>query len=200
MVQICTIQTPSLNMEQYIPISFLNDFIFCPRSIYFHQLYKIRKSITFQENTQIEGKIAHQSIDNKRYSSRKSILQGIAVYSEHYKLHGKIDILDVKRKLLIERKKLIKTIYDGYIFQIYAQYHCLTEMGYEVEVLNLYSMDTNKSYQIPLPKEDSSAQISFEKLIGKINRFNLNDSFEANPKKCIRCIYSEICDKKAEAC
>lgn len=26
-------------MEPYIPISFLNDFIFCPRSIYFHQLY-----------------------------------------------------------------------------------------------------------------------------------------------------------------
>ena len=38
-------------------------------------------------------------------------------------------------------------------YQLYAQYFCLTEMGYEVEKLKLYSLDDNKVYEIPLPNE-----------------------------------------------
>jgi len=36
-------------MSEYsIPISFLNDFIFCPASIYFHQLEENSEIITYQ--------------------------------------------------------------------------------------------------------------------------------------------------------
>ena len=38
-------------------------------------------------------------------------------------------------------------------YQLYAQYFCLREMGYEVEKLKLYSLDDNKVYEIPLPNE-----------------------------------------------
>ena len=78
---------------------------------------------------------------------------------------------------------MIKTIYDGYIFQLYAQYHCLKEMGYKVKKLRLYSMDTNKSYPIPLPEDNQSMQEKFEKLINEINIYDLNAPFQANPKK-----------------
>jgi len=54
-------------MESYIQISFLNDFIFCPRSIYFHQIYKNFDTSMYHENIQIEGKIANKSIDQKKY-------------------------------------------------------------------------------------------------------------------------------------
>ncbi len=184
-------------MENYILISFLNDFIFCPRSIFFHGLYSHLEQRMYQEKPQIEGQIAHKSIDHKKYSTKKTVLQGISVYSDHYKLNGKIDIFDEAEGLLTERKKMIKTIYDGYIFQLYAQYHCLKEMGYKVKKLRLYSMDTNKSYPIPLPKDNQSMQEKFEKLINEINAFDLNAPFKANPKKCNRCIYSNLCDKRA---
>lgn len=184
-------------METYIPISFLNDFTFCPRSIYFHQLYSNREQLTYQDKPQIEGKQAHEAIDNKTYSTRKTVLQGIAVYSEHYKLYGKIDIFDETKGLLTERKKLIKTIYDGYIFQLYAQYHCLIEMGYQVRKLHLYSMDTNKNYPVSLPIDDEPMQKKFKELIHKINIYNLTEPFQANPNKCTKCIYSNICDKKS---
>jgi len=46
-------------MESYIPISFLNDFIFCPRSIYYHQMYNDTEQLTYQSKVQIEGKQAH---------------------------------------------------------------------------------------------------------------------------------------------
>ena len=185
-------------METYIPISFLNDFVFCPRSIYFHQLYARQERMTYQAKPQIEGRRAHEAIDEKRYSTRRTVLQGIPVYSERYKLHGKIDIFDEAEGLLTERKKRIKNVYDGYIFQLYAQFHCLTEMGYTVKKLRLYSVDTNKNYPIKLPEEDKAMQNQFEELIQKINLYDLADPFRANPNKCARCIYSNFCDERAD--
>ncbi len=187
-------------METYIPISFLNDFIFCPRSIYFHQLYGNREPLTYQDKPQIAGKQAHKSIDTGKYSTRKAVLQGIAVYSEKYKLHGRIDIFDEVEGLLTERKKRIKTIYDGYVFQLYAQCHSLREMGYEVRKLRLYSMDTNKSYPVVLPEEDKIMQEKFARLLVDINRYDLEAPFQSNPQKCDKCIYASLCDEKAETC
>ena len=125
-------------MESYIPISYLNDFIFCPRSIYFHQVYGAVDQKMYYETPQIEGKIAHQSIDEKYYSTKKSVLQGTEVYCEEYNLVGKIDIFYMETGELVERKKFIKTIYDGYVLQLYAQYFSLLEMGYQVTSLSLY--------------------------------------------------------------
>ncbi|MCY4642996.1 MAG: type V CRISPR-associated protein Cas4 [Bacteriovoracales bacterium] len=185
-------------MESYIPISFLNDFIFCPRSIYFHQLYGGIDQMIYQGKSQIEGKRSHETIDLRKYSTKKDILQALPVYSEAYKIHGKIDILNKKTGVLTERKKLIRVIYDGYIFQLYAQYYALSEMGYDIKKMCLYSMDTNKTYPIDIPKKGDKMQAKFEDLIKRIENYNLNAAFTPNPKKCARCIYSNLCDRKAE--
>jgi len=62
-------------MESYIKLSTLNDFIFCPKSIYYHNLYDNYEKKLYQEEAQIAGTIAHEAVDNKTYSSRKDILQ-----------------------------------------------------------------------------------------------------------------------------
>ncbi|MBM3436240.1 MAG: type V CRISPR-associated protein Cas4, partial [Bacteroidetes bacterium] len=152
-------------METYIPISFLNDFIFCPRSIYFHQLYGGFGKELYQQKPQIAGRAAHTSIDEKAYSTRKNILQGVEIYSERYKICGKVDLFDIDSGKLSERKREIKVIYDGYIFQLYAQYHALCEMGYKVTSIALYDMSHNKTYPIPLPHDDPEMQQKFENLI-----------------------------------
>lgn len=182
-------------MESYIPISYLNDFIFCPRSIYFHQLYGNLSTRLYHDMPQIEGKAAHVTIEGKRYSTRKSILQGIDVYSEKYRICGKIDIFDVETGLLTERKKHIATIYDGYIFQLYAQYYGLTEMGYEVKRLRFYSCDDNKTHPVRLPGEEPEMQSAFEDTIDQINSCDLENYVQANRKKCENCIYKSLCDQ-----
>ena len=183
-----------IDVESYIPISFLNDFIFCPRSIYFHQLYGRIESRLYQTKDQINGKAVHRTIDNKTYTTAKKVLQSLEVYSKRYGIGGKIDTYDSALRRLSERKKKIVRIYDGYIFQLYAQYHCLMEMGYEVEQMRLYSMDDNKVYPVLLPTADVQMQSKFEILIQKIHQFSLDDPFEPNPNKCIRCIYANLCD------
>ncbi|MDO5133938.1 MAG: type V CRISPR-associated protein Cas4 [Eubacteriales bacterium] len=151
-------------MEEPIIISNLNDFIFCPASIYFHNLYGNQSTISYQNKDQINGKKAHENIDTGVYSTRRSIISGIGVYSEEYGLIGKIDIYNGNNEHLIERKRTIKTIYDGYVFQLYAQYLCMTEMGYKIKKISLYSMTDNRMYPILLPEEDPEMFDKFKTL------------------------------------
>lgn len=61
-------------MDDLIIISNLNDFIFCPASIYFHKLYGSEDTIMYQSKAQLDGTKAHEKIDNGTYSTRKNIL------------------------------------------------------------------------------------------------------------------------------
>ncbi len=100
--------------ENPLSISNLNDFIFCPVSIYFHSLDYDTEKMSYQQEEQINGTAAHDAVDSGRYSNRKTILQATAVYCEKYGLLGKIDLFDVQKGILTERKKKIKTVFDGY--------------------------------------------------------------------------------------
>lgn len=182
-------------MEETILISYLNDFIFCPVSIYFHKLYGNLDKNLYQSEYQINGTNAHKAIDNKTYSTRKNILQGIDIFSQEYGIEGKIDLFDINKSELVERKNKIVEIYDGYVFQLYAQYYGLTEMGYEVRKMSLYSMSDNKKYAVKLPTENLEMKAKFEKLISDIRKFNIENFKQVNKEKCKRCIYEPACDR-----
>lgn len=182
-------------MEELIRISLLNDFIFCPVSIYFHKLYGNLEKSLYQEEYQIKGTQAHNSIDKKTYSTKTTVLQGIDVYSSKYNILGKIDIYDVERGLLTERKNKITQIYDGYVIQLYAEYFALVEMGYDVKKIRFYSMSDNKVYNVLLPKENPEMFEKFEHLILEINNFDIQNFRQQNSKKCMKCIYEPVCDR-----
>lgn len=185
----------NLIMESYITLSYLNDFIFCPRSIYFHQLYSIYNEQNYKQKSQIAGTEAHVTIDNKTYSSKSSILQGTEVYCDKYNIVGKIDVFDISTGRLTERKKSIKAIYDGYLFQVYAQFFALTEMGYNVKEIIIHDISQNKNFPIQLPTENEIMFQKFELLIIQIQNYQLNGTFYQILEKCTNCIYSPLCDK-----
>ncbi len=179
-------------MEYYIPISFLNDYIFCPRSIYLHSVYGSYDSSTYHDIPQKRGKIAHESIDNKTYSTRKDIMQGAAVYSDELGLMGKIDIFFKDAGMLVERKYKIKKIYSGNRFQLYAQMYCLEEMGYEVKSLFIHSLSDNRRYFINRPcgvevDEFKQSILGIRKALADIPPQITNEN------KCGRCIYRPLC-------
>lgn len=182
-------------MEETILISYLNDFIFCPISIYFHKLYGDEEKTLYQREEQINGTNSHKSIDQNTYSTRKDILQGIEVYTEKYNIIGKIDMFDIKSKTLTEKKNYISQIYDGYVFQLYAQFFALKDMGYDIEKIRLYSIKDNKIYNIKLPSEDKEMFIKFENLITEMKNFNMKNFVQENVKKCENCIYEPACDR-----
>ena len=89
-------------MDDIILISNINDFIFCPVSIYFHNLYGSENKLMFQSEYQLNGTKAHETVDSNRYSTRAEIITSLDVYSDVYRIVGKIDIYNGKQKRLIE--------------------------------------------------------------------------------------------------
>ena len=182
-------------METGICISHLNDFIFCPKSIYFHGLFAGVSTRLYQGLPQVEGKLAHRTLDDSTYSTKKSIIQGVDIYSDRLGLYGKLDQFDMETGILTERKRRINFIYDGYYLQIYAQYYCLSEMGYEVKGLRLYSYDDNKVYEIPLPDRNLPMKELFFATLQSLESCNIESFNQTNVDKCRNCIYNNLCDQ-----
>ena len=181
-------------MYELIQISKINDYLFCPYSIYIHSIYENFNPELYHEKYQKQGRISHATIDTQGYSSSKHILQGQPIYSQKYKLIGKFDIYDKKNKHLIERKYKISKIHLGYIYQLYAEMLCLHEMGYEIKKMFIHSLSQNKRYEIPTPTTNEKKL--FVKLLDSIWEFNPKTfNTPDNPIKCTKCIYNVLCDK-----
>lgn len=177
-------------MESYIPISKINDFLFCPISLYLHSVYESFDTSLYHATPQTVGKINHAGIEEGRYSTSAHLLQGIPVYSERYGIMGKIDIYDAQKKTLVERKTKIKKIWPGYVAQLYGQYFCLREMGYAVKRLFLHSLADNKRYRVKLPsKTDVEA---FSRLIERIRTFDVRQYRDHRCEKCVNSIYGML--------
>lgn len=78
-------------MEELIRISNINDFLFCPVSIYFHGLMDGADRTMIQSEYQINGTAAHRSVDDGTYTTHHDTLRGIEVCSVKYGIIGKID-------------------------------------------------------------------------------------------------------------
>lgn len=180
-------------MDDYISISMLNDFIFCPYSIYLHNVYMETDKSLYHAAPQTKGRNAHETIDNKKADNRKDTLLALPVYSERFKIMGKIDTYKRKEKTLIERKYQLKSIYQGQIYQLWAQMFCLKEMGYEVEQLAFYEISTNKTIPVAMP--NSKEELQFSEFIEKFRNYNPTSDINTNINKCKHCIYCNLCDK-----
>ena len=180
-------------METMTTMTQLNDFIFCPRSLYFNGIFRNSVGTEFYHQTpQKNGLAVHAAVDEGRYSTRKDVLQGTMVYCAKYNLVGRIDVFDVATGILTERKNSITAIYNGFRFQVYAQYFALCEMGYDVRELRLYSSKDNKIYPLSLPNEEDIS--AFERTLKDMEEWSPERGFSPKPKKCRACIYSSLCD------
>ena len=90
-----------IKLEDLIFISTLNDFIFCPYSIYLHNVYTETDEDIYHAVPQTKGQAAHKGIDGKTSSTKKSDLLSLPVSSEKLGVMGKIDIYRLTERWLI---------------------------------------------------------------------------------------------------
>jgi len=183
-------ENPNNGMESYIQISKINDFLYCPLSLYLHSIYENFDQKGYHEVAQVAGKLAHENIENQTYSSATRFLQGLDVYCDKYGIAGKIDVYDQKEKALIERKNKLKEIFLGYKYQLYAEMFCMQEMGYEVKKLFLHSLSDNKRYPIDLPNNDETAD--FNQTLKQMLNFGPADIAAHKCPHCQHNIYSPL--------
>ena len=91
-------------------------------SVPFHlfTLYKNGSEDNYHAVPQVAGKNAHQTVDNVGGIQQK--ITGLEVFSEELGLMGKIDLFDPKSNSLVERKRKLKYIYQGQVWQLQAQF------------------------------------------------------------------------------
>lgn len=181
-------------MTDYISLSVLNDFVFCPYSIYLHQVYMEADEDVYKATPQTQGSIAHQTVDNKTASSRKGTLMSLPIYSDSLGISGKIDIFKQDSGKLVERKYRLKQIFRGHYYQLWGQYFCMNEMGYTVKELAFYEICSNTLIPVSLPGKAEREEL--ERFIQRIRSFApYHDTFPINANKCQHCIYCNLCDK-----
>lgn len=178
------------DMEPYIQISKINDFLYCPMSLYLHSIYENFTEKTYHQSPQVVGRIRHEAIEAGTYSSSRRFVVGMEVWSETYHLMGKIDIYDREGKALIERKTRVRTIYEGYRYQLYAQYFAMIEMEYPVEKLFVHSLEDNRRYPVALP--DAAETEAFARTIAQIRSFSIEDYKHHTCPKCAESIYGVL--------
>ena len=174
-------------MDSLIPISAINDFLYCPKSLYLHSVYSSFETSTYHDTPQIIGTIAHENIEKGHYTTAKNILQGLSVYSSRLGIKGRIDTYDSEKQWLIERKYKVKQVYLGFKYQLYAQMYCLIEAGYPVKKLFIQSLSDNKRYEIPLPAADEKKV--FEAVIEQMKNFTPEDLQNHSCPHCQNHIY-----------
>ena len=155
-------------------------------------MYQGVEGLLYKDTPQVNGSIAHASIDAGSIK-QKNVISGIGVYSSRFGMFWKIDKYFTDTKRLVECKRKITTIHIGYVFQLYAQYFGMIEDGYEVDSLWLYSIQDNKKYSVDLPGDDPEVFAAFQATLEEMRRFKLEDFEQGNTQKCRNCIYSNAC-------
>ena len=118
-------------MDDYLAISALQHYAFCPRQF---ALIHIEKA--WEENHfTAEGKILHQRVDSHESEQRGNLRyeRSVSLLSERYKLIGKMDLLEIEagdppRYFPIEYKRGKPKVEDWDRIQLCAQALCLEEM------------------------------------------------------------------------
>lgn len=177
-------------MPEYIPISRLNDFLFCPYSIYLHQVYGTADEEVCKAEPQKAGVFEHGKILD---GQETGTFRNLPVFSDEYGIAGVIDEYDPGKKTLTEYKNNLPTVFPGQKMQLWGQYICLTGNGLEVQSIRFVEISTGKEYPIPPPGTDELKNL--RKLIDRIRQYDPSYQIETNPNKCQKCIYCPLCEK-----
>ena len=178
--------------DNFINITALNDFLFCPYSIYLHNAFMDMDEDIFVAAPQVKGKAAHKEIDSRTFSKNENDVQSLKVFSNELGLMGVIDLYRKDEKHLVELKnKVGGSLFLGQKVQLWAQYYCLTEMGYQVEKISVYEKSKGVFHDVKI--HDSEDRNTLENLITKFRQFDFSQQIEINTKKCTHCIYCNLC-------
>lgn len=120
--------------DEIVSISYLNDYLFCPRRCALHYV----ENIWVDNAHTAQGTLLHEHADAAGYETERGVklLRGLPLYSVRHGLSGRADIVEVRGRSYapVEYKKGRRRKFENDDVQLCAQGLCLEEMfGAEVE-------------------------------------------------------------------
>jgi CRISPR-associated exonuclease Cas4 len=115
-------------MEDPVPLSLLNDFLFCHRRAALKEI----EGLWGENEHTAQGDLLHEHADEPGYETDEGVivLRALPLFSERYGLSGRADIVELwnGKPLPVEYKKSKRRTFDNDDVQLCAQALCLEEM------------------------------------------------------------------------
>ena len=124
-------------MDDLILITQLNDFVFCPVSIYFHRIYGNQDKITYQSVSQINGTHAHNKIDENgqwQLEYKKSSEYAGIFFTE---------ILEHKKQIFLYIREFYRSFMKGSDIEKYKIYKYVSDSIEETDGMRWRNSDGN---------------------------------------------------------
>ncbi|MGB9929175.1 MAG: CRISPR-associated protein Cas4 [Methanosarcina sp.] len=179
-----------LREDEFVNVSDINQFLYCPRRYYYISYFDTIEMNYFLR----DGQIKHQN-----QSRRGGWIRELYVKSERLGVHGKIDVLEVKKirgkgcsLIPIERKRA-SSYYENDEIQL-ATYCMLLEdyMEEPVRMGYIYLFGTNERYAIEITEWHREMVLDTILLIQNMKLNNIPD-FPGNLNKCKKCSVIQYC-------
>jgi CRISPR-associated exonuclease Cas4 len=184
----------SCGEREWIPLSALNHFVFCPRRAALIHLEQI-----FLENVHtVEGDIVHERVDTPGYHVARGVkvLRALSVWSDKMGLTGKCDVVEKHADgtlVPVEFKKSQKKDFLNDDVQVCAQAMCLEEtLGINISKGAIFFAASKHRRDVELTPE--LRQIT-EKTAQKLHSLldsGITPTAERQPK-CRGCSLVEVC-------
>lgn len=173
----------SLSKEELVNVSAINQYLYCPRRYWYIYFYD-----SIGENYQFnDGVVKHENMANKGGWTEE-----VYVESTDIGLKGKIDILDNKELVPVERKRGGR-YYDNDVMQVAGYCYLLEKCtGESVDSGIIYLYKDDQRVRIPF---DPVKKKQIRKIISKIHDITSDSPppFTDNPNKCEKCSTREYC-------
>lgn len=180
-------------MEEFIFLSALNQYDYCPRRCYY---IFVENVFTDNEHT-VEGSLLHHRVDSGESSTREGTLQSRSVYlyAKQLGVCGKADVIEERAGELypVEHKKGRRGDWLNDALQLCAQALCLEEMlGRQVTRGYIYYAATGRRQEVLFTTE-----LRQQTLATIVAVRQLIESGERPPNpympRCRGCSLSDIC-------
>ncbi|MEM1996938.1 MAG: CRISPR-associated protein Cas4 [Candidatus Bathyarchaeia archaeon] len=206
--KICLCKAITLSEDEpanLIPATWIRQYYFCPRIIYFLGVLGYSERLT---ESMVEGKESHsfeerkakrrRSVAGERREPAKAVWSKLSVVSEKIGLYGVIDeVYDVEGGLVIVENKFMKAPrkpYLGHVYQSVA-YAMLAEekIGKMARKIIIKYLRDNKTFEIPLT-EDLKRHVLWA--ISRIKSIIEGEKLpRGNPRRCGNCGFTKVCGK-----
>jgi len=186
-------------MEEFIFLSALNQYDYCPRRCYYIFLENI---FTENEHT-VEGTLLHQRVDSGEHSARDGTIQtrSVYLYARQLGVCGKADVIEERNDELypVEHKKGKRGQWVNDALQLCAQALCLEEMtGKSVTKGYLFYATTGRRQEVEFTAELRQQTID---TIAAVRQLIESGTRPPNPytPRCKGCSLYDVCLPKESA-
>ncbi|KTC70107.1 CRISPR-associated protein Cas4/endonuclease Cas1 fusion [Legionella birminghamensis] len=146
-------------MDDYLPLSALQHYAFCPRQFALIHIEQVWSENKFTA----EGRILHERVDSGEKGQRKNFRteRNVVLVSNHYKLSGKIDLLEVEMEqgqaihfFPVEYKRGKPKVENWDRVQLCAQALCLEEMrGIPINEGAIWYWNIRRRVSVPIDQK-----------------------------------------------